>query len=141
VSESEFQSDDSSSNDDSSVDDEFSSDDQSLSSDDLSGSVDSDSVVVELSLPVFDSQVPFMSVMVVNSNVIFESEDVDSWFDNISSDTVEVVDSVSVDSNLPVIESSVGSLDDGGSNSDGVSQFHQSSSVSQDYSLVSLLFV
>jgi hypothetical protein len=53
---------------------------------------------------------------------------------------VEVVDSVSVDSNLPVIESSVGSLDDGGSNSDGVSEFQDSSSVSQDNSLVGLLF-
>lgn len=69
----------------------------------------------------------------------FELVDVDSWSVDELSDGVEVVDSVSVDSDLPVIESSVGSLDDGGSDSNGVSQFQDSSSVSQDNSLVSLL--
>lgn len=132
-------SDDSSVDNISSVDDVFPSDNKSLSSDDLSCSVDSDSVVMELSLPVSDSQMPFVSIVMMNGNVEFESVDIDSWFDDISSNGVEVVDSVSVNSDFPVIESSVGSLDDGGSNSDSVSQFQDSSSVSQDNSFVGLL--
>ena len=43
---------------------------------------------------------------------------------------MEVSNSVSVNSDFPVIESSVGSLDNSGSNSDGSSQFQDSSLVS-----------
>jgi hypothetical protein len=68
--------------------------------------------------------------VVMNGNVESKSVDMDSWSNDKSSIRVEVVDSVSVDSDLPVIESSVGSLNDGGSNSDGVSQFQKFSVVS-----------
>lgn len=85
VSKSESISDDSSVDNVSSVDDELSSDDQSLSSDDLSGSVDFDLVVVELSLPVLNSQMESVSIFRVSGNVPLESVDVDSWFDDVSS--------------------------------------------------------
>jgi hypothetical protein len=71
--------------------------------------------------------------------VEFESVDTDSWFEDESSDTVVVVDLVSVKSDLEMSEGSVGSLDDGGSVSNGGSQFNDSSSVSQDNSFVGLV--
>lgn len=49
------------------------------------------------------------SIFVRFGDVVFESHDVDSLLQDVLSNGVEVVDSVSVDSDLPVSESSVGS--------------------------------
>lgn len=116
--------------DKSSVDDKSSSDDDSLSSDDKSGSVDLQSVMVANSSHSQDVSVEFKSVAVAFGQMELEFVDMHSCSEYVLSNGVEVVNSVSVNSNLPVSESSVGSGDDGGSNSDGMSQFHNLSSVS-----------
>jgi len=66
-------------------------------------------VMVPSSGNMSDVSVISQSIFVRFGDVVFESHDVDSLLQDVLSNGVEVVDSVSVDSDLPVSESSVGS--------------------------------
>lgn len=66
-------------------------------------------VMVPSSGNMSDVSVISQSIFVGFGDMIFESHDVDSLLQDVLSDRVEIVDSVSVDSDLPVSESSVGS--------------------------------
>lgn len=66
-------------------------------------------IMVPSSGNMSDVSVISQSIFVRFGDVVFESHDVDSLLQDVLSNGVEVVDSVSVDSDLPVSESSVGS--------------------------------
>jgi len=66
-------------------------------------------VMVPSSGNMSDVSVISQSIFVRFGDMVFESHDVDSLLQDVLSNGVEVVDSVSVDSDLPVSESSVGS--------------------------------